>query len=74
MATQIALPKLQMSFSSSAQEIESAHDFLSISFSRHMEILNKTSTMEERWFYIQHAAAYKWDKYIAKDSTKDKQK
>ena len=26
-ATQIALPKLQMSFSSSAQEIESAHDF-----------------------------------------------
>ena len=59
-ATQIALPKLQMSFASSAQEIESAHDFLSISFSHHMEILNKTSTLEERWFYIQHAAAYKW--------------
>ena len=47
-ATQIALPKLQMSFASSAQEIESAHDFLSISFSHHMEILNKTSTLEER--------------------------
>ena len=49
-ATQITLPKLQMKFSSSAQEIDSAHDFLSISFSHHMEILNKTSTWEERWF------------------------
>ena len=70
-ATQIALPKLQMSFASSAQEIESAHDFLSISFSHHMEILNKTSTLEERWFYIQHAAAYKWDKYKLRDLLKE---
>ncbi len=38
-------------------------DFLSISFSHHMEILNKTSTLEERIFYIEQTLSNRWDKY-----------
>ena len=39
------------------------HDFLSISFTHHDEILSKTKTLEERVFYIHQAATLKWDKY-----------
>jgi len=37
-------------------------DFFSISFSHHMEILHKTSTLEERAFYIHQTAVMHWDK------------
>ena len=50
--------------------METAHDFLSISFTHHMEIINKTDTIEERLFYIKQAAKYKWDKYRLRDLLK----
>ena len=51
-------------------DVETAHDFISISFTHHMEILNKTDTLEERLFYIHNASAYKWDKYKLRDVLK----
>ncbi len=69
-ATQIALPILQTKFLSTAFDVQTAHDFLSISFTHHMEILNKTDTLEERLFYIRHTAAYKWDKYRLRELLK----
>ena len=38
------------------------HDFLSISFTHHSEILAKTTTLEERIFYIQQTARNLWSK------------
>ena len=46
------------------------NDFLSISFTHHDEILSKTSTLEERVFYIHKAATLKWDKYTLRSSLK----
>lgn len=51
-------------------DIETAHDFISISFTHHIEILNKTKTLEERLFYVRQTAAYKWDKYRLRDILK----
>lgn len=45
-------------------------DFLSISFTHHDEILSKTSTLEERVFYIHKAATLKWDKYTLRNNLK----
>lgn len=68
MATQ--LPVLKTKSLSNSFDIETAHDFLSISFSHHMEIINKTDALEERLFYIKQTAAYKWDKYRLRDLLK----
>ena len=46
------------------------NDFLNISFSHHDEILSKTTTLEERVFYIHKAATMKWDKYTLRDNLK----
>ena len=46
------------------------NDFLSISFTHHDEILSKTSTLEERIFYIHKAATMKWDKYTLRNNLK----
>ncbi len=46
------------------------HDFLSISFTHHMEILFKTRTIEERAYYIHQAAILHWDKYTLRDNLK----
>lgn len=35
-----------------------------------MEIINKTTTLEERLFYIQKTAEYKWDKYHLREILK----
>ena len=64
------LPVAPLSFAPSTFDISTAHDFLSISFTHHMEILNKTSTLEERMFYIHNAATYKWDKYRLRELLK----
>ena len=45
-------------------------DFFSIGFTLHMEILNKTTTMEERSFYIHQTATLYWDKYTLRDNLK----
>lgn len=46
------------------------HDFFSISFSHHCEIMSKTSTIEERVFYIHQAAILHWNKYTLRNNLK----
>lgn len=46
------------------------HDFFSISFSHHCEIMSKTSTVEERVFYIHQVATLHWDKYTLRNNLK----
>ena len=45
-------------------------EFLELSFTHHMEILLKTSTLEERAFYIHQALINHWDKYALRDYLK----
>jgi len=45
-------------------------DFLKISFSHHIEIINKTSALEARLFYIRECAANFWSKYTLRDYLK----
>lgn len=70
MTTVSELPIASLNFVPSTFDIPTAHDFLSISFTHHMEILNKTSTLGERLFYIHNAATYKWDKYKLRELLK----
>ena len=46
------------------------HDFFSVSFTHHCEILAKTDTLEERAFYIHQAATLRWDKYTLRNNLK----
>lgn len=46
------------------------HDFLSLSFTHHIEILNKTQTLDERMFYIEMSLANLWDKYALREYLK----
>ena len=68
--TATQLPVLQSKALAMAFDVETAHDFISISFTHHMEILNKTNSLDERLFYIHNAAVYKWDKYKLRDMLK----
>lgn len=45
-------------------------EFLSISFSHHVEILRKTTTLQEVLFYIHQTVLHKWDKYELRDKLK----
>lgn len=45
-------------------------DFLSLSFSHHMEIIAGTDSLEERLFYIQQAAQNRWGKRQLRESIK----
>ena len=40
------------------------NEFVGISFTHHMEILHKTSTVEERVFYIHQTYLHRWNKYV----------
>lgn len=64
------IPVAPLNFRQTLFDINTAHDFLSISFSHHMEILNKTATVEQRIFYIQQTATNKWDKYKLRELLK----
>lgn len=44
--------------------------FLSISFTHHIEILNKTNTIDERLFYIQQTIQYRLSKYALRELLK----
>ena len=46
-------------------------EFLGISFSHHMEILQKTKDLNEVLFYIHQTIQYKWDKYDLRDRLKE---
>lgn len=45
-------------------------EFLSVSFSHHIEILSKTRVVEEVLFYIHQSVLHKWDKYELRDKLK----
>lgn len=45
-------------------------DFLGISFSHHMEILNKTKDIDTVLFYIHETVMHRWDKYTLRDKLK----
>ena len=45
-------------------------EFLSISFSHHMEILNKTKDLNEILFYIHQTVLHQWDKYDLRNNLK----
>ncbi len=45
-------------------------DFFSLGFSHHIEILNKTQSIEERLFYIHQASMMHWDKYTLRENLK----
>lgn len=64
------LPITPLQFRPTIFDIPTAHDFLSLSFTHHIEIIKKTSTIEERLFYIHQTATYKWDKYKLREVLK----
>ncbi|MDE6890947.1 MAG: hypothetical protein K2P50_04040, partial [Lachnospiraceae bacterium] len=43
------------------------NEFLSLSFSHHIEIITKTTTIEERRFYIHECNIHAWSKYTLRD-------
>ena len=45
-------------------------EFLSVSFSHHIEILHKTKDIQEVLFYIHQTVIHKWDKYDLRDRLK----
>lgn len=45
-------------------------EFLSISFSHHIEILSKTRNVEEVLFYLHQTVLHKWDKYALRNRLK----
>jgi len=45
-------------------------DFLGISFSHHMEILNKTKDIDTVLFYIHETVMHRWDKYTLREKLK----
>lgn len=45
-------------------------EFLGISFSHHIEILRKTTILQEVLFYIHETVLHKWDKYELRDKLK----
>ncbi|MCQ2090602.1 MAG: PDDEXK nuclease domain-containing protein [Fibrobacter sp.] len=51
-------------------EVLNFSDFLALSFSHHMEILEKTDSLEERSFYIHQAVLNHWDKYTLRENLK----
>ena len=69
-ARNVSANQLALYFSRDVFDIELAHDFLSISFTHHMEILNKTNSLEQRLFYIQKSAEFNWNKYELRDQLK----
>lgn len=71
-ATELNMPiqVVDLEFGKNTFDIQLAHSFLSISFSHHMEILFKTDSFEQRLFYIQKTAEYKWDKYKLREMLK----
>ena len=46
-------------------------EFLSISFSHHIEILLKTRNLNEVLFYIHQSVLHKWDKYDLRNRLKE---
>ena len=46
-------------------------EFLGISFSHHLEILQKTKDIQEVLFYIHQTVLHKWDKYDLRNRLKE---
>ena len=77
--------KLQLSINQDAIDIEcfslqkwspvaieiNREEFLGISFSHHLEILQKTKDIQEVLFYIHQTVLHKWDKYDLRNRLKE---
>lgn len=84
-ATDLKLAKISDNSIATATEIDTAilipsnetepkidmDEFLGIGFTLHMEILHKTTTLNERLFYIHQTIIQKWDKYTLRQRLKD---
>lgn len=46
-------------------------DFVGISFTHHMEILHKTTTLDERIYYIHQVNLHHWNKYVLRKYLSD---
>ncbi|PWJ61275.1 Predicted nuclease of restriction endonuclease-like (RecB) superfamily, DUF1016 family [Fibrobacter sp. UWB15] len=46
------------------------NEFLSISFTHHIEIISKSKDLQERLFYIHQSFVNRWDKYKLRDMLK----
>lgn len=42
-------------------------DFVGISFTHHMEILHKTTNLDERIYYIHQVNLHHWNKYVLRE-------
>ncbi|MBQ9206449.1 MAG: DUF1016 family protein [Treponema sp.] len=64
--TKLLLPEIRQP---SATELK-FEEFISVSFTHHMEILHKTHEISERIFYIHQTFINQWDKYALRDILK----
>lgn len=46
-------------------------DFVGFSFTHHMEILHKTTTLDERIYYIHQVNLHHWNKYVLRKYLSD---
>lgn len=60
---------LQLNCPPSSDELN-MDEFMGLSFSHHIEILNKTNNLRERLFYIHEAFCNHWDKYRLRNMLK----
>ena len=64
--TKLLLPEIRQP---SATELK-FEEFISVSFTHHMEIIHKTHEISERIFYIHQTFINQWDKYALRDILK----
>ncbi len=70
-ATDLELIECELPMICQAQMANLSYDeFVSVSFTHHMEILFKCKSLEERLFYIHQTCLAKWDKYKLREVLK----
>ena len=69
-AAQLRMDELLPSLTAKLKTGATAAEFLSISFTHHTEIIDRTETLEERLFYIREAAQNRWSVRRLRDSIK----
>ena len=69
-AAQLRINESLPSLTAKSKTGATAAEFLSISFTHHTEIIDRTGTLEERLFYIREAAQNRWSVRQLRDSIK----
>ena len=64
--TKLLLPEIRQSLATDLN----FEEFISVSFTHHMEIIHKTHEISERIFYIHQTFINQWDKYALRDILK----